>query len=676
MANRPAEIRPTHQARIAACYYRQSTYQQVVNNLGSAEYQKEQGELALEWGWPPDLIWPIGDAGLTGSAAAHRVAYQQLLEKIRAGEVGAVFVADVSRAGRSLRDFLELLEACRNQDTLLIVAGRVLNLTDSRDRLLSTLLANFAEFDNDSRCANLMNSKLALIRKGWAVSQPPAGYVTAPDGRWLFDPDPAIRAVIHALFRIFLEERSLVRTVNRLIKENIMLLLRTHHLVRPVQPYVGLVQRILTNPVYMGDYVFGRRKVDRSKGRDSRGQWRSRAALPDEIHVVPGHHDGYVSPQQFEHIQHILALNAPWKSRHNAGPERSAILQGLTRCGAHRNWSMSVFYKPRRRDGGHFHAYCCVGDVGFGGRPCGRIPGPALDAAVLAAVVARYQPPTIEAIRQEWRNARADGMAEQRRKQRELARMEQRVLDLDLNCKLVDPKNCNVKTRREAELEAAILDLNRAKRAARADHKSPSALDLLDEAAFDELVELCADLRALLDLPTTTKLDCKQILQTVIDHVAIHSRDLLKVTGHVVWKDGTPPTPIEAKLNRQGHAIIAQLAAEGVAIPEITRRLNDAGIKTMKGRAWTTNSVWIALRRIRNRSDTKPNNRSGRWRRGPRPELYAERVCPPSVDTADHSAEGQREPTQEGRAALPTSPPNVVTSNCAPSKDESGRGRR
>jgi hypothetical protein len=241
-------------------------------------------------------------------------------------------------------------------------------------------------------------------------------------------------------------------------------------------------------------------------------------------------------------------------------------------------------------------------------------------------------------------------MAEQRRKQIERGRLKQRVADLELRYKLVDPANRYVASRIEAELNAAIRDSDRADRA---DHKFPSALDLLDETAFDELVELCADLRALLGLPTTTNLDIKQVLQTVIDHVAIQSRDLLKVTGQIVWADGTPPTPIEAKLNRQGHAIIAQLTAEGVAIPEIIRRLNDAGIKTMKGRAWTKNSVWIALRRIRDRSDTKPNNGSGRWRRGPRPELYAERVCPPSVDTGisgqDLLAEALREPSKTGK---------------------------
>jgi len=65
-----------------------------------------------------------------------------------------VFVADVSRAGRSLRDFLELLEACRNHDTLLIVDGRILDFKDSRDRLIarSSLTSPSTTVTHDVRC--------------------------------------------------------------------------------------------------------------------------------------------------------------------------------------------------------------------------------------------------------------------------------------------------------------------------------------------------------------------------------------------------------------------------------------------------------------------------------------------------------------------------------------------
>lgn len=298
---------------------------------------------------------------------------------------------------------------------------------------------------------------------------------------------------------------------------------------------------------------------------------------------------------------------------------------------------MVVGYKARRRDGGETHTYLCLGDVGSGRRICGRIPGALLDAAVVEAVVEKWQPPEIEALRHEWRTARAEAMSDERRKQRELTRLQELVQDLDARCKQVAPENYHVKNLREAELEAAIRDKKRAEEAARADQKAPSPLDFLDEAAFEEAKELCANLRELLELPTTTPLDRKQILRTLIDQIAVQSRDLVKVKAEIVWSDGTAPTPIETKLARQGHAIIAHLNAEGVPVPEITRRLNEAEIKTMKGRSWTQHAVWMTIRRMAERANTKSSQRTGRWARGPRPELYVERMSP-SVDIvpSDH----------------------------------------
>ncbi len=44
-----------HLARLAVIYLRQSTEQQVRQNEGSRQYQEEQREVAVRYGWRP--IW-------------------------------------------------------------------------------------------------------------------------------------------------------------------------------------------------------------------------------------------------------------------------------------------------------------------------------------------------------------------------------------------------------------------------------------------------------------------------------------------------------------------------------------------------------------------------------------------------------------------------------------------
>ena len=48
---RPAAIKPTHLARRAVVYVRQSTEEQVLHNTGSTQYQREMARLPLLWGW-------------------------------------------------------------------------------------------------------------------------------------------------------------------------------------------------------------------------------------------------------------------------------------------------------------------------------------------------------------------------------------------------------------------------------------------------------------------------------------------------------------------------------------------------------------------------------------------------------------------------------------------------
>src|SRR5258705_170860 len=112
----PINIKPQHLERLAICYGRQSSMEQVEKHTGSSAYQREQVRFPREWGWAPGRIQWLEDPGLSGTAAEHRPQYQKLRELICEGKVGLVCVADHSRLGRDAKEWLSFMADCLAHD--------------------------------------------------------------------------------------------------------------------------------------------------------------------------------------------------------------------------------------------------------------------------------------------------------------------------------------------------------------------------------------------------------------------------------------------------------------------------------------------------------------------------------------------------------------------------------
>jgi hypothetical protein len=100
-------------------------------------------------------------------------------------------------------------------------------------------------------------------------------------------------------------------------------------------PVYRSVWGILTNPIYAGAYAFGRREVRTriidGRARKSKGHLKPRSTWTV---LIPDHHSGYVSWEQYERNQALLASNAHMKSDGNAKAGRGgrALLSIILRC--------------------------------------------------------------------------------------------------------------------------------------------------------------------------------------------------------------------------------------------------------------------------------------------------------------------------------------------------------
>jgi DNA invertase Pin-like site-specific DNA recombinase len=606
--NRPLLVTASHLIRQALVYLRQSTPVQVKENQGSTEYQRDQARFPREWGWPEDLIQVIDeDLGQSGSSTLRRTGYRRMLEAVRAGLVGAIFTAEFSRIGRSLSDAVVLVNECKMRDVLIVVNGRVHDVRDSRDRLMATMVLNFAEFENDGRRESMYDGRLWKAKHGFAVSPPPVGYVKEPakaitdrdhklcGGKWIPDPDEKVRNAILTIFRAFLEQRSLVKTVAKLVEMGVEVPRRLGHLVYWVRPDIGKIGFMIRNRAYVGEYVFRKRRVDESLGRSPNGRLRDRPSTADEMVIVPDHHEPYVSRNQWNEMQHILDVNAPTKTRRNLGPG-GAFLQGILRCAKHPTWVMRARNKQYQH-GNTIYAYSCEGEVHIGGRRCGLVAAGPIQRMVLCEIAASLAPVTMEAAREAWRQIKAGAASEQRRHELELERLRQRVGDLRRRCMLVDPENRLVAAELESDWNAAKRELNRVE----GQGPRPSLLDAFTDEAFDELTTLCADFDRLWNAPTTENRDRKEIVRTLLTDVIIEERTKEYLVGRIRWADGRPDTQITVRLGPWAHRRIAELAAEQLSPRLIAARLNDEGLRTLRGREWTRPTVEAALRSLRRR---------------------------------------------------------------------------
>lgn len=594
--DRPNEIKARHLARKALIYVRQSSDEQVLKNTGSTDYQRDQIRYPRAWGWLEILIEVIEtDLGLSGAAPEHRAGYQQLVREISRDEVGAIFLADLTRGGRDAAEWYRLLTLCQMHDTLIVVDGVVYDPNNSADLLIARMLATLAEHDNLTRREAMQRGRLQKASKGHAVSIPPTGYVRTADGTWIKDPDPNVQAAIAAILRTFLEERSCGRTVRALLRAGVKLPRRHRAHLGWAEPMVTKLYRILTNPAFAGIYRYRRTITDPRAGRDPHGRLRTRRARVDETIVVPNHHEPYIGMAEWQEIQAILKLNGPSEVRRNMGPG-TALVQGIIRCGLHRLHSMVSMYKAADRNGRHWHAYFCLGDYHEGGAYCGRIAGLPVDGVVTEAILGRLTPPRLETIHATLREAAAGERSEQYRRKLERDRLRRDITVLEEKFYSLDPSSVEIAKDTEQRLETRKRELKQFERLLT---EHPSAATTLDDTAMVELIELCSDLHTLWALPTTTTQHRKQIARLLIDRVVLEHRDAERVQLRIEWADGGA-TQVGYTTPSYTNTLIAEMVVGGLNHTQIADRLNEHGITTLTRRPWTGAMVAKKIRYTRN----------------------------------------------------------------------------
>jgi DNA invertase Pin-like site-specific DNA recombinase len=95
------QIHPTHFARLAYVYIRQSSMQQVRQHTESQHRQRQLVQRAVALGWAAEQVVVIDeDLGQSAAATGQRSGFERLIGEVAVGGVGVILSLEASRISR------------------------------------------------------------------------------------------------------------------------------------------------------------------------------------------------------------------------------------------------------------------------------------------------------------------------------------------------------------------------------------------------------------------------------------------------------------------------------------------------------------------------------------------------------------------------------------------------
>lgn len=387
------KITSTHLKRKAILYIRQSTMRQVYENTESTLRQYALKEKLIRFGWPEESITIIDcDLGQSGAESSGRDGFKQLVADVGSGEVGVVASIECSRLSRSSRDWGRLMEICAITQTVLIDDDGIYDPNNFNDRLLLGLKGTMSEAELHFIHARMRGGALNKAKRGELKFLLPVGYIYDEAGAVQKDPNMEIQNAVKLFFEAFRICGSAHRMMSYYRKNGYRI---------PKNPGCGFNSReikwmqlssmraidMLHNPAYAGIYAYGQRqKVHTINGKKTKGK------PVDQWHVyIKGHHEGYISCEEYERNQKKLAANSNNSGFVPPPREGGALLQGIAICGKCGARMSTKYYHQKQ---GEVPYYVCDHQSKYytGGEVCQSVHGCVLDKAISKLLMERLTP--------------------------------------------------------------------------------------------------------------------------------------------------------------------------------------------------------------------------------------------------------------------------------------------
>jgi DNA invertase Pin-like site-specific DNA recombinase len=575
-------IQAQHLGRQALVYIRQSTPHQLLKNQESLELQYALRNRAAGCGWSPSRVRVIdSDLGITGTSAAVRPGFQELVALVSLGQVGIIFAYDVTRLARNCTDWYQLLDLCGLRQCLVGDQDGVYDPASANGRLILGLKGLIAELELHTIRARLTAGLLNKAGRGELALTLPSGLVRDPSGRVVKHPDREVQSRTELVFATFLRVGSITKVV-RYLNEQHLRLPRRNHFGDIVwrTPTIATIATVLKNPAYAGAFVYGRTRTLLSKPTAARRTPQRRPMAEWRI-VIRDKYPAYIDWATFETIQAMIRDNyGEYDKNKTRGVPRPgrALLHGLVYCGecGHK---MCVQYKCGTR-------YICNSlRQKYQVPVCQCLPGDPVDVAVVSAFFEALSPMELDLFEQAQAATDREQEYVRRAHEQQLERLRYQARLAERQYQKSDPDNRLVTAELEKRWELALREVKQAEddwQQFQNQRRPPVPTSPELRAAFTDVARGVPELWR---QDAFTPQQKKALLRCLIDKVVVHrsAPDTLHV--RIVWR-GTDTTSFDvpvvvasiarlacaAEMERAALELFGQGRSDEEIAAELTRR--------------------------------------------------------------------------------------------------------
>lgn len=612
------KITPSHVARRAVVYLRQSSERQLQHNRESRELQYALAEHGRELGFERVEIVD-DDLGSSASIGARpREGFERLIAAIALGDVGVVLSREVSRLSRTDKDWCRLFEVCQIFDTLIGDDERIYDLSSLDDQLVLGIKGTLSVVELKVIRKRLLDGMRNKARRGELYRTLAPGYVLDALGRLVKDPDQRVQDAVGLVFRKFRETGSIRQTLGWF---------HDHRVELPVNkprngklevtfrlPTMSLVSEMLKNPVYAGAYVYGRRPTEVAFVDGTLKRRQRSAVAPEQAAVfLREHHEGYVDWTTYEENQRIMRNNS-FNGEHDEsiGPARrgQGLLSGLLRC---RRCGRKLHVRYWGRSGTSAR-YFCSGDYERGGSYCLRFAGRGVDGRFSEEVLGLISPLGIEASLAAIQQLDDRDQARRRALAQKLEQVEYEARRAFEQYDQVDPRRRLVAAELERRWNEKLEEVEASKASLAEVDRQVRCLSAEEKAELEALGQHFRDVWHSPSLPPELK---KRIVRTVVEEIVVDEDPPGKLSFIVHWKGGAHTT-FEMDRPQGKGADVKNAPADLELIERLAVRygdnviasvLNRLGRRTGKGNRWTRERVASARKRhgIAGQTENRPD---------------------------------------------------------------------
>lgn len=588
------KIKAQHLSRKAILYVRQSSPYQVVNNTESKRLQYSMRQRLEEAGFS-EIEVIDEDLGQSAAGATARSGFERLVADVCMGQVGAVAARELSRFARNSREWQQLIEVCRVVDTVLVDHEQVYSPRISNDRLLLGLKGSLNEYELDLLRQRSLEARYEKAKRGELVVAACIGFLKTPDQRIEKDPDRRVQERIELVFKKFFELGSVRQTMLWFIEHAIKLPKRNARGELSWRtPRGSTILNILRNPCYAGAYAFGKTEHG-SRYENGRAKKHSRRKPREEwISFIKDHHEGYITWQEFQRIESMIAENNCGMQSKGAVKRGPALLAGLFRC-RRCGRKLTVAYSGGGKN--RFVRYSCLrGNMDTGEPRCIAFGGIPVDTAVSRELLRVLRPAALEAsiMAKEQFIEQADAIVSALRRDLQAAQYEAARAQKQFDA--ADPDNRLVTDELERRWNEALLEVEELK-ARVAEHEL--ATPIPSDETLDGFTHLATDIEEIWNSKDCNEKLKKRIIRTLIREIVVDLDEPAGKINLVVHWQGGVHTELSVPRRKRGKATCTSAdAIEAVRVlsqvctdQHIAGVLNRNGLRTGRGNRFTKERV-------------------------------------------------------------------------------------